>query len=292
VSKLKTMACIAAVIGVATAAVANAPTLTFSFAKSNVPGARSTFPGGINNAGVSVGTYVDSTGVAHGYILQGKTLTTLDDPDASPGTTGATGVNLNGALSVVGNYVDPKNGTVAGFLYQGGKFSNVQSPNGATYVSPSGINEKGDIVGTYLNAANISHGFLLKSGKIQTLTAPGAIATAAAGINNDGDIIVNWQDSNGTYYAGLYNGNTYTVQGVPGATMTIAEAINTAGDTSYSWFDSNNVEHGALLYGGSYYTFSYPNSVATESYGLNDKSQIVGAYQSSPGKSSGFKATY
>lgn len=35
--------------------------LTFKFATDNVPGAVQTFPGGINNAGVTVGEYVDSS---------------------------------------------------------------------------------------------------------------------------------------------------------------------------------------------------------------------------------------
>jgi len=64
------------------ATAANAPTLKFAFTKTNVPGAQQTAPGGINNAGVSVGWYVDSSGVGHGYILQGKKITTLDDPKA------------------------------------------------------------------------------------------------------------------------------------------------------------------------------------------------------------------
>ena len=57
--------------------------LTFTFKKANVPGALQTTPGGINNAGISVGQYEDSSSVFHGYMLKGKTVTTLDDPNVT-----------------------------------------------------------------------------------------------------------------------------------------------------------------------------------------------------------------
>jgi hypothetical protein len=70
------------------ATAGDAPKLSFTFTKANVPGAMQTGPGGINNAGVMVGGYVDKNSVSHGYILNGKKLTTLDDPKAMAGTTG------------------------------------------------------------------------------------------------------------------------------------------------------------------------------------------------------------
>jgi hypothetical protein len=42
---------------VVAATAADAPPLTFTFVKASVPGAMSTSPGGINNAGMSVGGY-------------------------------------------------------------------------------------------------------------------------------------------------------------------------------------------------------------------------------------------
>jgi hypothetical protein len=54
------------------ATAADAPKLTFTFTKVNVPGAMQTGPSGINNAGVIVGGYVDKNSVSHGYILTVK----------------------------------------------------------------------------------------------------------------------------------------------------------------------------------------------------------------------------
>jgi hypothetical protein len=77
---------------------AEAPPLFFKFTKANVPGSRGTIPVGINNAGATVGAYLDKKLVWHGYILDGKKVTTLDDPDGKPGTTYADGLNPDGTI--------------------------------------------------------------------------------------------------------------------------------------------------------------------------------------------------
>jgi probable HAF family extracellular repeat protein len=52
-----------------------------------------------------------------------------------------------------------------------------------------GINPAGDIVGTYKDAMNQQHGFLLSNGQYTTIDVPGALATIATGINPAGDIV-------------------------------------------------------------------------------------------------------
>ena len=79
---------------VAVATAAEAPILTFKFTKKNVPGTLQTYANGINNTGVRVGIYQDTSRVWHGYILQGKNLTTLDDPNGQPGTTELPTLNI------------------------------------------------------------------------------------------------------------------------------------------------------------------------------------------------------
>jgi len=67
-----------------TAISAAAPTLTFKFKKANVPGAEQTLLDGVNNAGMTVGEFVDTAGGLHGFILNaaGTKFTQLDDPKA------------------------------------------------------------------------------------------------------------------------------------------------------------------------------------------------------------------
>jgi len=276
------------------AAAGDAPPLTFKFSKASVPGAKMTEPGGINNAGVSVGLYTDSGGVQHGYILNGKKVTKLDDPKGKAGTTAGSNLNPDGAIAVVGSYVSATTGSSVAFLYKGGKYTDIPGPTGATQSFGSAINDTGAIVGYYVDASAVTHGFLLKGKKYTTLDVPGASATYATGINKSGKIVLFWTDSGGLVESALYNGKTYKTIDVPGAADSYALDLNAVGDVCFQWLDSSNLSHGALLHSGKYYKFDYPKSTATYGGGINDKNDIVGGYQTSTGGANwfGFKAVY
>jgi uncharacterized membrane protein len=281
------------------ATAGDAPKLTFTFSKANVPGAMQTGPSGINNAGVMVGGYVDKNSVSHGYILNGKKLTTLDDPKAMAGTTGPENLNLNGAISVVGVYNNSSGNTV-GFLYKNGKYTDIPGPAGAVSSVASGINDKGAIVGDYVDSDGRTHGFLLKGKKYTTLDEPAAFGTtAASGINNAGWIVLWYVDQQGLVESAITkdNGITYTPPiDVPLAVDSYASDLNSVGDVTYFWVDSAGVGRGALLHAGKYYKVNYPKAIYTYAGGINDKRTIVGGYQvkSKNGHPpvSGFEATY
>ena len=136
------------------AGAADVPKLTLKFAKADVPGALKSYPGGVNNSGLMVGAYVDKNNVYHGYMLKGKTLTTIDDPK---GTTSCVNLNPNGPIPVVGNYVDSSN-NYHGFVYKNGTFTDIPGPSGATSSDAYGINDAGDIVGDYFDSSGVLHG--------------------------------------------------------------------------------------------------------------------------------------
>ena len=172
------------------ATAADAPKLTFAFSKANVPGAMQTGLSGINNIGVTVGSYVDENSVSHGYILDGIKMTTLDDPKGLPGSTVAENLNPDGAISVVGVYYN-SSGNSVGFLYKNGKYTDIPGPTGAVSSVASGINDNGAIVGDYVDTNGKTHGFLLKGKKYTTLDVPTAFGTtAASGINKAGWIVL------------------------------------------------------------------------------------------------------
>jgi len=276
------------------AAAADAPPLTFKFSKASVPGATETEPGGINNAGVSVGLYLDSVSVEHGYILNGKKLTTLDDPSGKAGTTAGSNLNPNGAITVVGSYTSSTSGNSVAFLYKGGKYSDVAGPSGTVQSFGSAVNDSGEVVGYYVDTAGLTHGFLLKGKKYTTLDVPTATATYATGINKSGKITLYWLNSSGAYESSLYNGKTYKTINVPGASDSYALDLDAAGDVCFEWQDSALAIHGALLHANKYYKFDYPKSTATYGGGINDKNDIIGGYQTSAGGTNwfGFKAVY
>jgi hypothetical protein len=275
------------------AAAGDAPKLTFTFTKANIPGALQTHTYGVNNAGVMVGAYRDKSS-GHGYILNGKKLTNLDDPKAQPGSTIANGLNPNGAISVVGGYNTP-DGVPVGFLYKNGKYTDIPGPEGALQSFANSINDSGAIVGWYVDSSDVMHGFLLEGEKYTTLDVPGATeGTGAIGINTLGWIVLYGYNSTGAQSAlTKNNGKTYKTINVPGAVVSFASDLDSAGDVVYEWVDSSHAAHGALLQAGKYYKFNYPKAVFTYGGGINDKSTIVGWYQiSNTGPVSGYKATY
>jgi len=267
--------------------------LTFKFKTVKVPGSTSTEPGGINNKGVSVGLYVDSAGVGHGYILSGKKLTTLDDPNGTAGSTGGSNLNPDGAVSVVGTYTSSKTGNPVAFLYKGGKYTDIPGPKGAVAVFGSAVNDSGSIVGYYTDSASAVHGFLLKGKTYTTLDVPSAVASYATGINKSGKITLFWIDSASAYESSIYNGKTYTTINVPGSPNSLALDLNAAGDVTYQLIDSSGNDHGGLLHAKKFYTYEYPKAADTYGGGINDKSEVVGGYASSTsGPWSAFQASY
>jgi hypothetical protein len=275
----------------AAAAAVDAPPLTFRFSTANVPGAVQTDPGGISNTGVTVGTYQDKAQVWHGYILNGKNLTRLDHAHSTE--TVCFNVNFNGPITVVGFYYDSSSGKPVGFLYKNGRFVDIPGPAGTLMSYATGINDHGEIVGTYFDSNYGEHGFLLKGTTYTTLDVPGAVVTVGSGINDRGGVVLYWVDSKGATESSLYNGKTYKTINVPGAAQSEAWALNNDGDISYEWFDSMNLAHGALLHASKYYKFDYPKSVQTYPGGINDRHVITGTYQTNiNGPFQGFKVTY
>jgi probable HAF family extracellular repeat protein len=110
---------------------------------------------GINNSGMVVGFYVDSTGNTHGYLLNTGTLTSLNFPGST--FTAAFGINNSGAI--VGVYVD-SGGTQHGFLYNG-TWNTLDVPQGVLgSTTINGINDKGQIVGFFTDANDNVDGFV------------------------------------------------------------------------------------------------------------------------------------
>jgi uncharacterized membrane protein len=67
-------------------------------------------------------------------------------------------------------------------------FTTIEVP-GALSTVAFGINPRGEIVGTYLDASFRSHGFLLQDGRLTTIDFPGAAGNDARGIGPNGEIV-------------------------------------------------------------------------------------------------------
>src|ERR1022692_2204630 len=101
---------------------------------------------------------------------------------------------------------------------------------GACVTEVSGINDKGDIVGTALpNPSSSGKGFLLVDDQFTDIQFPGAAGTGATAINNRGVIVGDYFDQQAVAHGFILANNQYTSLDFPGAVSTTVSGINDAG---------------------------------------------------------------
>jgi hypothetical protein len=272
------------------ASVAGAETaIKFKYKDVIAPGSVETDTYGINNKGWIAGDYVDANFEQHGMLIKKQNVKTIDKANCptAPGTTGIQffGVNVNN--DAVGWCTDT-NGFQVAFKWSAGSFTNIKI-KGALAVNANGINDKGNIVGTYIDANGAQHGYLLVGTKLTKLDPPGVVALATAfGINNNNVITIYGQDVNGTYlsFTTKDKGKTYKPFHVPdeGPVGTAIHHINGNGDITATYFDADSNRHGVLQRNGKQTILDDPDGVgSTRGNGINDSLNIVGRYAPADG---------
>jgi hypothetical protein len=125
---------------------------------------------GLNVFGATAGYYIDANYVVHGYLRYptGEYATFLP-PGVGPQGTNCYNdcpIGLNDWGSITGIYLDANN-VYHGFLRTSeGEFTTFEAPGADTKAGdgkgtfPYGINDQGVITGYYIDANNVSHGFL------------------------------------------------------------------------------------------------------------------------------------
>jgi hypothetical protein len=277
--------------------IAAAPPLTFTFSDVHAnKTALETDTFAVNDARMIAGDYVDAKNVQHGMILAGTKLTSINHDSCqtsggfSAGAIAFYGINSAGAAA--GWCTNTTTGKFEGFVYSAGKFTAVNFPK-SSGTQAEGINDKGNVVGLYLDSSGLQHGFVKTGTKYKSIDVTGHTSAEAWGINDSGQITVFAINSVGGYDSFLYNGKTFKKISDPKAstTGTIARIVNNKGDVAGAYFNSSGAEVGFLFHGGKYYDVIDPkaNNV-TKPDGLNDTLEIVGRYVSTSGATLGFKA--
>ena len=166
-----------------------------AFSTFDVPGSTDTVARGVNNRGQIVGVYIGTDGLKHGFRLSGGTYATIEVPQSSSGS--ANGINDAGhivGLSGTGpratgflydstystfeypnsNYTEPlglnnigditgQDGGLAGpsqgFRRSGGSFSLISLPDQPASWDARGVNDLGQIVGTYIDRDGRTHSY-------------------------------------------------------------------------------------------------------------------------------------
>ncbi len=159
---------------------------------------------GLSEAGDIVGRYCAAnpcgspgTGAYGGFLMTNGAFRTINVPGAIE--TDAFKVNALGHIA--GGFLTPEYAEQL-FLWSNGAFTTFALPGGPPVsLDNGGINNLGDIVGTYCDTARPclitlagTHGFLMRAGAFTTIDIPGAKATNATGINARGDIVGSYSD--------------------------------------------------------------------------------------------------
>ncbi|MBV8511219.1 MAG: hypothetical protein JO289_13765 [Xanthobacteraceae bacterium] len=158
------------------------------------------------------------------------------------------------------------------------KFTTVDVP-GANLTTSAGINDRGQIVGTYVDSTGESHGYLDTNGRFTTIDPPGATSAEASGINDRGQIVGFYSDSTGQHGFLDTNGTFKTID-VPGASATDITGINDRGQFVGVYEDSTG-PHGFVDTNGSFTTLELPgttNGPPLLPLGINDRGQIDGLF--------------
>jgi len=152
---------------------------------------------GVNDHGVAVGFYNDAAGAAHGYTYDiahaSFSAVTLPVAVAADAVT-ATGINNDGDIS--GFYVTGK--TTKGFQLEHTGYFRSLSFGAQTNTQALGIDRADELVGSYLDAAGVMHGFLWSHDRLTTIDDPmGAGGSLVNGLNNRGQLVGFYVDAAG-----------------------------------------------------------------------------------------------
>jgi uncharacterized membrane protein len=159
------------------------------------------------------------------------------------------------------------------------------SPNNAT--SAYGINNRGQVVGTYGDCCSGNVGFLLSNNTYTKIITPTGSGGFASGIN-DLDNTVGYYITLGVSHGFLYSGSTFATVDYPDAADTYAFGINDAGKV-VGWYANPTSVNGFVKSGDDYTTISDPLARYTYAAGINNAGEVVGWYTYNPvGDANGF----
>lgn len=168
-------------------------------------------------------------------------------------------------------------------------YSKIMYP-GSTWTEASGVNDSGQVVGTYTDTAGTAHGFLFHNGTYTTVDHPDRAHNYLFGINDQGKMVGSHSvvQPRGPYHASLLENGVWVAYDFPGH-ETDGRAIN-AWDHIVGIYNAGfgTPDHGFLKIGDSYTSIDYPGAAITYVFGINDAGTITGTYRDPFGRLKGF----
>jgi probable HAF family extracellular repeat protein len=184
-------------------------------------------------------------------------------------------------------------GTIVGFpgaaqswVWQNGTYTLLVV--GSVFTSATGINVRGDIVGTYSSTGfGNGQGFILQGSVLTPIDFPGLamFGTFPKGINSRVEIVGVYIGDDSRFHGFLREKDQYTAIDVPfqGASNTEALGINDCGEIVGSYTGSDGNVHGFVKEGSSFHSIDFPGATSTSAAGINNRGEIVGSYTDNSG---------
>jgi uncharacterized membrane protein len=148
---------------------------------------------------------------------------------------------------------------------------------------PQKINERGDIVGVFIDSTGVSRGFVrFSDGSFSDpIIDPNDTVgfTEGRGINNPRTIVGDYVISDGTVHSFLLSGSTFTEYDVPGTVQTNLLSINEPGDLTGAFDpDGSGVFQAFIDSGGTITSYGVPGALSTLAYEINNSKQLTVGY--------------
>jgi uncharacterized membrane protein len=189
----------------------------------------------------------------------------------------------NSILAVL--FVFPLMGTFAQQAPNSGSIEVITTfdyPGTGNSTLPQKINERGDIVGEFVDSNGVTSGFVrFRDGTFSApIVDPNDTVgfTEGRGINNSRTVVGDYATSDGNLHGFFLSGGTFTGYDVPGAVFTAVLSINNPGDFTGTFSNDNVTQQAFVNIGGTLTLFSVPGASATLAYDINDSKRLVVGY--------------
>ena len=155
-------------------------------------------------------------------------------------------------------------------------------PGAGNNTLPQKINERGDIVGEFIDSSGVVRGFVRFSDG--SFSAPivdpndNVGFTEGRGINNPRTVVGDYVTSDGNTHGFFLSSGTFTEYDVPGALSTLVLGINNPGDFTGTFSNDNVIFQAFVNIGGTLTSFSVPGASSTLAYQINNSKRLVVGY--------------
>jgi hypothetical protein len=193
---------------------------------------------------------------------------------------------FNSILAVL--FLFPLMGTFAQQAANSGSIEVISTfdyPGTGNSTLPQKINERGDVVGEFIDLNGVTRGFVRFSDGTfsQPIVDPNDAVgfTEGRGINNSRTVVGDYAVSDGTIHSFFWSNGTFTQYDIPGAVETNVLSINEPGDICGSVApDTIGAFQGFIGRGGTITSFGVPGAAFTHANEINNNETLVVGYYS------------